>query len=130
MIPAAYQCEYGKTLPAGGAACTEPQHLGTGYCAAHLEVMRARWIAIHDREEALKAERFMAARREADALDYGYAKSCKWCGGDVIYVSERDHYECENDEDCIVTHEAELLEAHVKADEAKWLRTEQLRNPE
>lgn len=70
MIPTAYQCAYGETLPEGGAPCTEPQHMGTGFCAVHLEIMRARWIAIHDREEALKAERFMAVRREAESFDF------------------------------------------------------------
>lgn len=67
--------------------------------------------------------------RDVTFTDYGYAKSCKWCGGDVIYVSEADAYECQNDPDCIVAHEAERLEAAVLADAQKWLRTEQLRNP-
>lgn len=71
MVPAAYQCEYHRAMPEGAVPpCTEAQHLGTGYCATHLEIMRARWIAIHDREEAIEAERFMAARREAESWDF------------------------------------------------------------
>lgn len=59
----------------------------------------------------------------------GQVTTCRWCGESVI-VSGADGFLCLNDPECKVAHEAEMLEAQVKADEANWLRVEQLRNPQ
>lgn len=61
MIPSAYQCEF--------PGCTAEQHDGTAFCLAHLELMRARRSAEMDADAKDKDERFMAMRREAEALD-------------------------------------------------------------
>lgn len=62
MIPSAYQCEFD--------GCDAAQHEGTAFCKLHLAVMRIRRIAELEREAARKDAEFMAARREAEALDH------------------------------------------------------------
>jgi hypothetical protein len=51
----------------------------------------------------------------------GQRAHCKWCGEPAIEVAI-DDFQCLNDPDCIVAHEAEQLEAELERQKESLLR--------